>query len=173
MERILNKIFRVDYKKKVKKENIEIANPISGNIIDLENVEDEVFSGRILGDGFAIEPRDDKVYSPVDGEVRVVFPTLHAIVVETYEGLEVLIHIGIDTVKLNGQGFKAHVEIGKTVKKGELLVSFNKDIILENGKSLITPVIITNMDKVEKIQNNFGEKNRGDLVCKVKLKGEI
>lgn len=173
MEKILSKIFKVDYRKKIKKENIEIVNPISGKIIDLEEVSDEVFSGRILGDGFAIEPTDDKVYSPVDGEVRVVFPTLHAIVIESYEGLEVLIHIGIDTVKLNGQGFKAHIEIGKSVKKGELLVSFNKDIIVENGKSLITPVIITNMEKVEKIDNSFGQKNKGELVCKVKLKGEV
>ena len=173
MEKILSKILKVDYRKKIKKENIEIVNPISGKIIDLEEVSDEVFSGRILGDGFAIEPTDDKVYSPVDGEVRVVFPTLHAIVIESYEGLEVLIHIGIDTVKLNGQGFKAHIEIGKSVKKGELLVSFNKDIIVENGKSLITPVIITNMEKVEKIDNSFGQKNKGELVCKVKLKGEV
>lgn len=173
MEKILNKIFRVDYRKKIKKENIEIVNPIRGKIIDLEDVSDEVFSGRILGDGFAIEPADDKVYSPVDGEVRVVFPTLHAVVIETYEGLEVLIHIGIDTVKLNGEGFKSHIEIGKTVKKGELLVSFDKDIILKNGKSLITPVIITNMDKVEKINNQYGQKNKGELVSKVKLKGEI
>lgn len=172
MEKILNKIFRADYRKKVKKENIEILNPISGNIIDLENVSDEVFSGRILGDGFAIEPIDDKVYSPVDGEIRVIFPTLHAIVIETFEGLEVLIHIGIDTVKLNGEGFKSYVEIGKTVKKGELLVSFNKESILKSGKSLVTPVIITNIDKVEKIENYYGEKNKGDIVCKIKLKGE-
>jgi len=96
-----------------------------------------------MGSGLAIIPSDGKVYAPFDGELSVLFPTNHAIGLTSEDGLEVLVHIGVDTVKLNGQGFKNYFNQGDKVKKGDLLVEFDLDVIASNGYSSVTPVIIT------------------------------
>lgn len=135
-----------------------LYNPIGGEVVELEKVPDETFSGKLLGDGFAIIPSENKVYAPANGEVSVLFPTKHAIVIVTEEGLEVLVHIGIDTVNLNGDGFTAHVAQGDKVKKGDLLVTFDAEVVEKKAKSLISPVVITNMQEVEKLTVDFGKK---------------
>lgn len=147
-----------------------IFNPIEGEIISIEDTPDEVFAGKMLGDGFAIKPKGNKVYAPVDGEIKVLFPTLHAIAMETEEGIELLIHIGIDTVELNGEGFTKHVELGDKVKQGDLLISFDRNIIEAKAKSSITPIIITNMDKISDITMDYGKKSMGEKVVTIELK---
>nr|WP_300003120.1 PTS glucose transporter subunit IIA [Tissierella sp.] len=161
-------LFKKD-NKEAKEDGITIFNPIDGEIVSLEEVPDEVFSQKMLGDGFAIKPTGEKVYAPIAGEIKVLFPTLHAIAIETKDGLELLVHIGIDTVELKGEGFEAHVKLGDKVKAGDLLVSFNKKIIEDNGKATITPVIITNMDLVKDLSMDYGVKNANDKVAVAKI----
>lgn len=146
---------------------INIANPIKGEVISLDKVPDEVFAGKMLGDGFAIKPRDNKVYAPVSGVIRVMFPTKHAVTIKTDEGIEVLVHVGIDTVKLGGEGFQAHVQKGDSIKKGDLLITFDKKIVEEKVKSLISPVIITNMDSIASISVRLGKLDKGKTAAKV------
>ncbi|WP_238883139.1 glucose PTS transporter subunit IIA [Clostridium sp. YIM B02551] len=146
-----------------------LSNPIDGEIVTLDRVPDEVFAGKMLGDGFAIIPVGNEVHAPADGEVRVVFPTKHAVAIETIDGLEILIHVGIDTVELNGEGFIAHVRQGDKVKKGDLLLTFDQDIIKEKAKSNITPVIVTNMDVVKEINVQLGNKKNGEISVDITL----
>lgn len=136
----------------------QLYTPIEGEIIDLSNVPEGAFSGKLLGDGFGIVPRGNKVYSPADGEVIVLFPAKHAIVILTEKGLEVLIHVGINTSSLNGEGFIVHVEKGVKVKKGDLLITFDNEIVKKNGKSLISPIIITNSNVIKNISVDLGYK---------------
>lgn len=126
--------------------DIILYSHLNGTAIPLENVEDDVFSQKILGDGIAVEPNEGKLYSPCDCVVDSVFDTKHAINIVSDEGAEILLHIGIDTVKLDGKYFEAHVEDGQKVKKGELLISFDMDKIKEAGFKLTTPMIICNSD---------------------------
>ncbi|MCF6465809.1 PTS sugar transporter subunit IIA [Clostridium sp. Cult2] len=141
---------------------IEIVAPITGNILSIEEVPDKVFSEKMIGDGLAINPTEGKVVSPIDGTVVTIFPTNHAIGLVTKEGLEILIHIGLDTVELDGLGFKRIIEKDSKVKKGDLLMEFDINTIKEKGKSPITPIIITNMDKVNKIDKKDGLVNKGE-----------
>ncbi len=123
-------------------EEITISSPMNGVIVPLENVPDEAFSAGILGTGAAIEPSDGKLYSPVNGTVSNVFDTKHAITILSDEGTEILLHIGIDTVKLGGKFFNAHVSNGKKIKKGEKLITFDLNGIVSEGFNPITPIII-------------------------------
>jgi len=129
-----------------------LSTPGSGEIISLKEVPDKAFSKKMLGDGFAVDINDKIIKSPCNGEVVQVFNTGHAVGIETESGLEVLVHIGIDTVKLDGEGFKKLVKNGDLVKKGTPLVEIDLDYIRENAPSLITPVVITNMEKVKKME---------------------
>lgn len=117
--------------------------PMAGTLLTLENVPDEVFSKRMMGDGFAIDPSDGKVLAPMSGEITVAFPTKHAIGMKTKDGMEILIHIGMDTVELNGEGFTSHITAGKKIKQGELLMEVDLDFVRKAGKPVITPVIFT------------------------------
>ncbi|MDI3310740.1 MAG: PTS glucose transporter subunit IIA [Thermoanaerobacterium sp.] len=128
-----------------------IVSPFNGKLINIEDVPDPVFSGKMVGDGVAVEPKEGIVYSPVDGEVIQLFPTKHAIGIRSSGGLEILIHIGMDTVEMKGEGFESFVEEGQKVKAGDKLIMFDIDKIKENHP-IISPVIITNMEVVEKIK---------------------
>lgn len=119
--------------------------PLDGKLVDLKDVPDKVFSQKMMGDGFAIEPSHGEVVSPVDGTVETLFPTKHALVIRSDNGREVLIHIGLDTVKLNGEGFEALVEQRAKVKAGQPLLRVDLDRIREKVPSLVTPVIFTNL----------------------------
>ncbi|WP_373419554.1 PTS glucose transporter subunit IIA [Bacillus sp. EAC] len=130
---------------------IVIKAPLTGEVNTLSEVPDPVFAEKMMGDGFAITPTEGKVVSPVDGEIVQVFHTKHAVGIRSNEGVEVLIHVGLETVKLNGEGFEAHVTEGQAVKAGDQLLTFDMNYIKENAKSIITPVIFTNGDMLEKI----------------------
>jgi sugar PTS system EIIA component len=133
-----------------KKENevVELTAPLNGKVIDVTEVPDPVFSQKMMGEGVAFEPIDGQVVSPVDGEVIQLFHTKHAIGIQTKSGLEILIHIGLETVALNGEGFEAFVQVGDKVKRGDKLISFDLDFIKEKAASIITPMIITNTDTI-------------------------
>lgn len=125
---------------------IVIASPLAGKVIPLEDVADGVFSEKMVGDGFAVEPTDNQVYAPADCEVATVFGTKHAIGLVTPEGCELLIHLGIDTVQLNGAPFTIEVKEGDTLKKGDRIGSFDEKAILDAGYRTVTPVVVTNAD---------------------------
>jgi PTS system beta-glucosides-specific IIC component len=123
-----------------------VAAPLTGKVVALSDVKDEAFSSGALGQGLAIEPSEGKVYSPVDGEISTFFPTGHAVGITSNNGIEILIHVGMDTVQLDGKGFTPKKAQGDKVKKGELLLEFDMKLIKEAGYSTVTPVIITNTD---------------------------
>jgi glucose PTS system EIICBA or EIICB component len=122
-----------------------IASPLAGEIVPLADVPDQVFSQKMMGDGFAVMPTDGTVVSPVDGNIINVFPTKHAIGIKSAGGHEILIHFGIDTVKLNGEGFEALVKEGDEVKKGQPILRVDLDYVKNNAPSIVTPVIFTNL----------------------------
>lgn len=123
-----------------------VASPVKGNVVALGNVKDEVFSTEAMGKGVAIEPSEGKVYAPADGEITTFFPTGHAIGMTTEGGVEILIHVGMDTVEMNGDGFTPKAKQGDHVKKGDLLLEFDMAKIKAAGHPVTTPVIITNTD---------------------------
>ena len=137
----------------------EVNQPIEGKIIPLSQVEDDAFSQEVLGKGIAIIPSEGKVYAPFDGTVITLFPTKHAIGIVSDNGCEVLIHIGMNTVQLNGKYFTSHVQQGDKVKKRQLLVEFDIDHILQEGYNLETPVIITNTKDYSNINTNTNKDN--------------
>ena len=129
----------------------EIKSPMNGTVIPLSEVPDAVFSSEMLGKGFGVEPSEGKAYAPVDGEVTTVFDTKHAIGLMSKHGVELLIHIGMDTVKLNGKGFDVKVKTGDQVKAGDLLAEFDMDLIKGEGYPVTTAVVVTNTDDCKKI----------------------
>ncbi|HFU0845732.1 TPA: glucose PTS transporter subunit IIA [Streptococcus agalactiae] len=127
-----------------------LYSPMVGNVLPLSKVSDETFSSKLLGEGLAITPSVGEVYAPFDGEIISLFPTKHAIALKDDKGVEVLIHIGIDTVELNGEGFEQLVKVGDFVKRGQLLLRMDIDFISSKGYSLISPVVVTNsIDQLE------------------------
>ena len=129
-----------------------LAIPLKGRVIPLSEVPDETFASGVLGDGVGIQPAEGKVYAPFDCTVAAVFDTKHAIGLESPDGVELLIHIGMDTVKLNGEPFTVYVEAGETVKAGGLLAAFDMDKIKAAGLDTVTPVIVTNPGKYKSIK---------------------
>lgn len=125
---------------------ITLYSHLNGTVVPIENVEDDVFSQKILGEGIAVEPSEGRLYAPCNGTVDGVFDTKHAVNLVSEDGAEILLHIGIDTVKLDGRYFEAHVEDGQKIKKGDLLISFDMDKIKKAGFKLTTPLIICNTD---------------------------
>lgn len=136
-----------------KETNLTLYSHLYGKIIALEDVDDEVFSQKILGDGIAIEPKEGKLYAPCDAKVDSVFDTKHAINLITQDGCEILLHIGIDTVKLGGKHFKVHVSDGQDVAKGDLLISFDIGKIKSEGFKTTTPMVICNTDEYTSIKS--------------------
>ena len=125
---------------------------MNGKVVPLEQVPDEAFSGKVLGDGCAIEPTDGKLYAPCDGVIDTVFDTCHAVNMRSDQGAELLLHVGIDTVKLGGKYFTAHVQDGQQVKTGDLLLSFDADKIRQAGYQLTTPLIVCNSEDYGKLE---------------------
>ncbi|UOQ83735.1 PTS sugar transporter subunit IIA [Gracilibacillus salinarum] len=135
-----------------KKETSEtLLAPMTGKQVKMEDVPDEMFSNKLLGDGIAIEPTEGKVVAPIDGEVVQFSNTKHAVGIKSKNGLEVLIHIGLETVALNGEGFEGFVSQGDKVKAGDKLVTFDLPFIKEKADSIISPVVITNFEIVESL----------------------
>ncbi|PNZ66467.1 PTS glucose transporter subunit IIA [Staphylococcus croceilyticus] len=136
--------------KEVNKE-IQIYAPITGEYVKIEDIPDPVFAQKMMGEGFGINPSEGEVVSPIEGKVDNVFPTKHAIGLKAENGLELLVHIGLDTVQLDGQGFEILVNSGDTVKVGDPLLKFDLEYIRKNAKDVISPIIITNSDQTESI----------------------
>ena len=143
----------------------DFISPMRGIIIPLDQVHDEVFASKSIGDGFAIIPEDGKVYAPVEGEIEVLFPTLHAIGIRAVDRNQYLIHIGLDSVKLQGQGFKSFVKQGAHVRQGDLLIEFELENMKNHGVDLTSPVIITNLNgrKFELIKTGFSAEKAPEL----------
>ena len=139
-----------------KKKGIMLGAPMAGEGVPLKNVHDPTFSEEILGKGIAIVPAEGKVYAPADGEISTVFPTGHALGLTTEDGIELLIHIGLDTVQLNGQHFTIKTEAGKKVKKGDLLVEADLEKIKEAGYDVITPMIVCNTTDFASVEGKTG-----------------
>lgn len=150
---------------------IEICSPLNGEVIDITEVPDPVFSEKMAGDGFAVIPKDGKLVSPVRGKIVQIFPTKHAIGIETPEGLEILIHVGLETVELNGEGFQVMIQKGDFVEPGDHILNFDIPFIEENNKEIITPVVITNyQDKIKKFTKVSDSKvSCSDVVLKCEL----
>ena len=150
----------------IKKESI-VYSPVKGQVIPLSEVEDEAFSSGVLGKGTAIIPEEGAIYAPDDGEISAFFPTGHAIGIKTTDGLEILIHVGMDTVQLEGKGFTPLASVGDKVKKGQKLLEFDKDLIKAEGYSTVTPVLISNFDQFDEITTtNENYVQTGDILLK-------
>lgn len=136
---------------KLEKSNSTIQAPLEGNVYPLENAQDEAFASGALGKGVVIVPTGNEVVAPFDGEVVTLFPTKHAIGIISDTGVELLIHIGINTVEMNGDGFESFVQQGERVKAGQLLVRFDSEKIKERGFSTQTMIIVTNSNNYKSI----------------------
>ena len=160
-----------DIFKKKEKTIVTIYSPINGKVIELKEVPDEAFAQKMVGDGCAIEPDKGSICSPIEGQLMNIFPTNHAIIFETIDGLEMIVHFGIDTVKLDGKGFQKLREPGP-IKIGDEIVKYNLDDIKDGVPSTRSPIIINNMEKVDKIEVlSLGKIVKiGEPIMKVTLK---
>ncbi|MNN35548.1 Glucose-specific phosphotransferase enzyme IIA component [compost metagenome] len=151
---------------------VEVSTPVTGNSVSLSQVPDEAFAAGHMGKGVAVEPTEGKLVAPFDGKIIHVIKSNHAIMVEHPTGLQFLFHIGINTVSLKGEGFTSHVAVGDDVKKGQLLIEFDIEKIQSEGYSVITPIIVTNLDEVaSNIESFNGPVQAGsDVILKVILK---
>ena len=125
---------------------LAVAAPVSGVVVPLEQVPDPTFAQGILGKGVAIEPDEGCITAPADGTIEVMFDTGHAVSMTTADGIELLIHVGVDTVALKGRHYKAYCRSGDTVRKGDKLIEFNREAIRAEGYQTVTPVIVCNAD---------------------------
>jgi len=155
MMSLLKKLF----KKEAELDPNTIYNPIQGKAIPLSEVKDPVFSQEMMGKGVGIVPEIGRVVSPLNGVVATVFPTKHAIGIQGEGGAELIIHVGLDTVNLQGQHFKAHVKEGAKIKRGDLLLEFDMEKIKEAGYDLTTPVVVPNSVDYEEVSVKLGTMN--------------
>lgn len=157
----MKKIFNIFKSNKNNKDNLhnEIVSPTNGQILDLSEVPDEVFSQKLMGDGFAMKSNDGIILSPINGTVEMIFETKHAIGLKDTNGKEILIHLGIDTVNLKGEGFNVFVNIGDKIKVGDKLIEMDLDFIKANAPSDISPVIFTNLNENESVSVITGDIN--------------
>jgi len=145
----------------LKADGVEIlASPLTGRLVAIENVPDQTFAQKILGDGLAVEPTDGNIYSPVDGEITTLMDTLHALCITSEGGAEILIHVGRDTVALGGKPFTSYVREGQKIKRGDLLLKFDMEAIRAAGLDLTTPIVVSNWE------NYIMEKAGGDRISK-------
>lgn len=153
--------------------NSSLVAPIDGKVINLSQVPDKIFAHRIVGDGIAIQPTGNSIVSPASGRISLIFTTNHAFGMKLENGAEILVHIGIDTIDLKGNGFKRMVKEGSTVKAGKKIIEIDNNYIKNKGYSLITSVLITNMDIISYINYiNLNSKVKAgkDIVIKYKVK---
>lgn len=153
------------FKKKTNK--IELGTPAKGQAVPLKEVSDPTFGEEILGKGVAVRPEEGKIYAPADGEISLLFDTLHAVSMTSTDGVEILIHIGLDTVALKGEHFTAHVKTGDSVKKGDLLIEVDLEKVKAAGYDVITPVIICNTDDFASVEAVTGSVVPGDTVLEL------
>lgn len=153
------------------KKAYEILAPIDGNVISLSKVADPVFAEKMAGDGIAIDSTGDTVKAPADGKLSLIFRTNHAFGMLLSNGVELLVHIGIDTVKLDGEGFERLVQEGAEVKAGDPIIRIDREFVKSKGYSLVTPVLITNPDILKDVEykTDFNAASGKSVVLKYKL----
>lgn len=134
-----------------------LLSPLAGKVIPLSEVKDPTFASGSLGEGVAIEPTGSKVVAPSDSKIKAIFPTGHAVALHTNDGLDVLIHVGLDTYKLDGRHFKVHASVGDEVKRGDVLIEFDRDAICEEGFDVTAPILICNSVEFSSIKGNVGD----------------
>lgn len=147
---MLKKMFR---KREVIK-TVELKTYATGKVVELEQVSDPVFSQKMMGEGIAIEPNDGEIVSPVEGEIIQTLSTKHAVGIRADNGAEILIHIGLETVSMKGEGFSVHVKNGQKVKYGDALITVDLELLKQKNIDTVTPMIITNTDSMETIRFN-------------------
>ena len=148
---------------------LALMSPLSGWAMPLEEVPDAVFAQRMLGDGLAIDPTCGILHAPCAGDLISVAPTGHAVTLRTDIGAELLMHVGIDTVALKGEGFEAQVEAGKRVEAGAPLIRFDLDIVARRAPSLVTPVLVTNGERFEIVRRLLGRSvAQGELLMELR-----
>lgn len=155
-------------KRKKEKKEVSIRKPVNGEVVDLKDVPDPVFAQKMVGDGFAIKPLDGEVYAPVSGEVTLQPEGYHAIGIKTEEGIEVLVHFGLETVELKGEGFTPHVKIGDKVNAGDKVLSVDIEKIKDKVPSIITPCIVANLEENTLSEINF-DADLNEVVQKVTI----
>ncbi|KES17626.1 PTS glucose transporter subunit IIA [Gilliamella apicola] len=143
------------------KNNIEIIAPLSGEIVKIEDVPDVVFAEKIVGDGVAIKPSGNKIVAPLNGKIGKIFETNHAFAIESDEGIELFVHFGIDTVELKGEGFTRVAEEGQQVKIGDTIIEIDLPLLESRAKSVLTPVVISNMETVVELTKLTGSVEAG------------
>ena len=158
------------FKKKKDKAHV-LGAPAKGKVVSLKEVSEPTFSEGILGDGAAVIPSEGKIYAPADGTIGMVFDTLHAVSMTADNGVEILVHVGLDTVELKGEGFEGHVKAGDKVKKGDLLLTVDLDVVKEAGYDTITPMLVCNTDDYAAVEGIFGKDVMPkDDVVSIKMK---
>jgi multiphosphoryl transfer protein len=151
---------------------VSLLAPLSGRLVPIEKVPDPVFAEKMVGDGISIDPTSQSLLSPCDGEVIQLHPSCHAVTVKSSEGIEVLMHIGLDTVMLRGEGFDPRVKVGDRVRAGDALIDFDADYVALHAKSLLTQIVITNSDQVAKFTPYSGNVTVGrDVILNLALAG--
>ncbi len=144
---------------------VKLIAPLTGIMMPIEQVPDPVFAKKMVGEGFSIDPLNGQLVSPIAGEVIDLQPSGHAVTIRSQEGLEILIHIGLDTVKMQGEGFDTKVKEGQSVDIGDSLIDFDLDVIANNAKSLLTQVVVTNSERVASVTPVTGLVNAGEDVA--------
>ena len=163
LKKLLNK------KEEVTTVDFSIYSPLIGNVVSLSDVNDPVFAQEMMGKGIAVFPTVGQVFAPCDGELISVFRTLHALTIKADNGAEIIIHIGLETVALDGQHFESHVQDGHRIKKGDLLLTFDLEQIKKAGYDLVTPVIVTNPTLFQRVEETKKDVvNSGDLLMELK-----
>ncbi|MFB3219522.1 glucose-specific PTS transporter subunit IIBC [Staphylococcus pseudintermedius] len=147
--------------------SVTIVAPCDGEVIPLSEAPDQVFSGGMMGDGVGFIPRQSEIVAPFHGKVKALFPTKHAIGIESTDGVELLIHIGIDTVKLNGEGFESFVKVGDEVAEGQLLMKVDLEYLQQHAPSIVTPMIVTNLGERQIEVEDVKEVEKGQRVFTV------
>ncbi|MXP56072.1 PTS glucose transporter subunit IIA [Pantoea sp. Mhis] len=143
---------------------IDIVAPVSGKIVNIEEVPDVVFAEKIVGDGIAIKPIGNKLAAPIDGTIDKIFETNHAFSIESDDGIQLFVHFGIDTVELKGEGFKRILKEGQKVKKGDVIIEFDLPLLEKKAKSTLTPVVVSNMDEIKSMTKFVGYATLGETV---------
>ncbi len=153
-----------------KNDKVGIVAPVAGRLINIKEVDDPAFNEEVLGKGVAVVPSDTRICAPVDGKVSAIFPTGHAAAVTSREGVEILIHVGLDTVKLKGRHFIVHAHEGQEVKKGELLLEADIEKIQAEGYDITTPIVICNSHDFSKIHiAETGTVSQGEEILNVQI----
>ncbi|WP_076411259.1 PTS glucose transporter subunit IIA [Shewanella sp. UCD-KL12] len=149
---------------------IDVYAPVSGEIVPIEKVPDVVFAEKIVGDGLAIKPKGKQIVAPIDGTIGKIFETNHAFSIESPQGLELFVHFGVGTVELRGNGFKRLAEEGQEVKAGQPILEFDLNYLKDQVESLLTPVVLANMEDIQSLEKRQGSIEAGkDVIFTVVL----